>query len=135
MFLPSGSRTCTFTIYLLHFCFFLCAYCSFSFLILITARRPLKLAMPATSFDIPSTICSLVFYSHINAISSLYSYSRNLIVQILVYQLQKTQSYGDMYCLQSFYEYIIVFYFFIPSCFLLVPLDQRLDPICDMLIT
>ena len=32
----------------------------------------------ATSFDIPDTICLLVFYSHINAISSLYS--RDLIV-------------------------------------------------------
>ena len=40
-------------------------------LIVITARLPLKLAMLATSFDIPATICPLVFYSHINAISSL----------------------------------------------------------------
>ena len=39
----------------IHFCFFLCA-CSFSFLIVITARRPLKLF---------ATICPLVFYSHI----------------------------------------------------------------------
>ena len=28
----------------------------------ITTRRPLKLAKLATSFDIPATICSLVFY-------------------------------------------------------------------------
>ena len=54
----------------IHF-FFLCAYCSFSFLIVTTARRPLKLAMLATSFDITATISPLVFYSHLNAISSL----------------------------------------------------------------
>ena len=95
----------------IHFCSFLCAYCSFIVLIVNTTRRPLKLAMLATSFDIPATICPLVFYSHINAISS-----------VMV----------DMYCLLSFY--IIVFYFFIPSCFRLVPIDQGLVPICDMLI-
>ena len=44
----------------IHFCFFLWAYYSFSFLNVITARRSLKLA--TTSFDIPATICSLVFY-------------------------------------------------------------------------
>ena len=38
------------------------AYCSFIFLIVIIARRPLKLDMIATSFDIPATICLLVFY-------------------------------------------------------------------------
>ena len=47
---------------IIHFCFFLWAYYSFSFLIVITARRFLKLDMLATSFDIPATICSLVFY-------------------------------------------------------------------------
>ena len=50
-------RTCN-----INFCFFLCAYCSFSFLIVITAKRPLKLTMLATSSVIPATICSLVFY-------------------------------------------------------------------------
>ena len=54
----------------IHFCF---SYLPFAlFLIVITARRPLKLAILATNSVIPATICSLVFYSHINAISSLY---------------------------------------------------------------
>ena len=46
----------------IHFCFFLCAYYSFRFLNVITAKRPLKLDLLATSFNIPATICSLVFY-------------------------------------------------------------------------
>ena len=55
---------------------------------------------------IQSTICLLVFYSHINGISSLYSC--NLIVQnfIHVYQLQK--SYVRYVLPQSQYIYLAV---------------------------
>ena len=46
-------------------------------------QQPLKLTIPIAHLFIQFIICSLVFYSHINAISSLYS--RNLIVQNLIF--------------------------------------------------
>ena len=111
----------------IHFCFFLLLIALLFYLhIVIIARRPLNLAILIALLFIQSIICLLVFYSHMNTISFLYSCS--LIVQNLihVYQLQKMSSYVRYVLpLVILYNH---FYFFIPPCVLKLPPNVSFVP-------